>query len=131
MIRVCAGMSYALTEAMDEGHCGLPTEELLPLAVKLLEVRGELLLGGGGACGGLEGGEAEADRLQALTSVFPPANSVILISRRRGIPGVGKLLALFSSGDWNAVKWLGPSTMTMRPSPFGSEPELQPFGGSS
>jgi exodeoxyribonuclease V alpha subunit len=25
MIRVCAGISYALTEAMDEGHCGLPT----------------------------------------------------------------------------------------------------------
>ena len=26
------GISYALTEAMDEGHCGLPTEELIPLA---------------------------------------------------------------------------------------------------
>ena len=26
MIRVRAGISYALTEAMDEGHCGLPTE---------------------------------------------------------------------------------------------------------
>ena len=31
-IRVRAGISYALTEAMDEGHCGLPTEELMPLA---------------------------------------------------------------------------------------------------
>ena len=38
MIRVRAGISYALTEAMDEGHCGLPTDELLPLAEKLLEV---------------------------------------------------------------------------------------------
>src|SRR5579864_7567084 len=28
MIRVRAGISYALTDAMDEGHCGLPTEEL-------------------------------------------------------------------------------------------------------
>jgi exodeoxyribonuclease V alpha subunit len=28
----------ALTEAMDEGHCGLPTEELTPLAAELLEV---------------------------------------------------------------------------------------------
>jgi hypothetical protein len=27
MIRVRAGISYALTEAMDEGHFGLPTEE--------------------------------------------------------------------------------------------------------
>jgi exodeoxyribonuclease V alpha subunit len=38
MIRVRAGISYALTEAMDEGHCGLPTSELVPLAEKLLEV---------------------------------------------------------------------------------------------
>src|SRR6202171_3878704 len=43
MIRVRAGISYALTEAMDEGHCGLPTEELVPLAVALLEVPGELI----------------------------------------------------------------------------------------
>src|SRR3954464_2791510 len=43
MIRVRAGISYALTEAMDEGHCGLPTEELVPLAVALLEVPGELV----------------------------------------------------------------------------------------
>ena len=43
MIRVRAGISYALTEAMDEGHCGLPTEELAPLAVELLEVPKELV----------------------------------------------------------------------------------------
>ena len=35
---VRAGISYALTEAMDEGHCGLPTDQLVPLAEKLLEV---------------------------------------------------------------------------------------------
>jgi exodeoxyribonuclease V alpha subunit len=34
MVRVRAGIS----EAMDEGHCGLPTEDLMPLAGKLLEV---------------------------------------------------------------------------------------------
>jgi exodeoxyribonuclease V alpha subunit len=38
MVRVRAGISYALTEAMDEGHCGLPTGELIPLTEKLLEV---------------------------------------------------------------------------------------------
>jgi hypothetical protein len=38
IVRVRAGISYALTEAMDEGHRGLPTEELTPLAEKLLEV---------------------------------------------------------------------------------------------
>ena len=43
MIRVRAGISYALTEAMDEGHCGLPTDELVPLAEKLLEVPVELV----------------------------------------------------------------------------------------
>src|SRR3954462_2093082 len=43
IIRVRAGISFALTEAMDEGHCGLPTEELIPLAEKLLEVPQELI----------------------------------------------------------------------------------------
>jgi exodeoxyribonuclease V alpha subunit len=43
MIRVRAGISYALTEAMDEGHCGLPTNELIRLAETLLEVTGDLV----------------------------------------------------------------------------------------
>ena len=43
MIRVRAGISYALTEAMGNGHCGLPLEELIPLSVKLLEVPDELI----------------------------------------------------------------------------------------
>ncbi|MFK4531867.1 exodeoxyribonuclease V alpha subunit [Bradyrhizobium ottawaense] len=43
MIRVRAGISYGLTEAMDEGHCGLPTDELVLLAEKLLEVPVELV----------------------------------------------------------------------------------------
>ena len=32
MIRARAGISYALAEAMDEGHCGLPVDELRELA---------------------------------------------------------------------------------------------------
>ena len=44
MIRVRAGISYALTEAMDEGNCGLPTEELVTLTVELLAVPKELVL---------------------------------------------------------------------------------------
>jgi exodeoxyribonuclease V alpha subunit len=43
MIRVRAGISYALTEAMDEGHCGLPVDELVPFAEELLEVPKELV----------------------------------------------------------------------------------------
>ncbi|MBK1669537.1 ATP-dependent RecD-like DNA helicase [Rhodovibrio sodomensis] len=43
MIRVRAGISYALGEAMDEGHCGLPRADLIPLAERLLEVPAELI----------------------------------------------------------------------------------------
>jgi exodeoxyribonuclease V alpha subunit len=43
LIRVRAGISYALAEAMDEGHCGLPVEELVPLTEKLLEVPADLV----------------------------------------------------------------------------------------
>jgi exodeoxyribonuclease V alpha subunit len=38
MVRLCAGISYALTEAMGQGHCSLPVAELKDLAEKLLEV---------------------------------------------------------------------------------------------
>ena len=44
VIRLRAGISYALTEAMDEGHCGLPTDQLIPLAEELLEAPRELIL---------------------------------------------------------------------------------------
>src|SRR5512139_3018016 len=37
MIRLRAGITYALTEAMDAGHCGLPRAELLVLAEELLD----------------------------------------------------------------------------------------------
>src|SRR4051794_27036071 len=43
MVRVRAGISYALSEGMDEGHCGLPRNELVPLAAALLEVPPELV----------------------------------------------------------------------------------------
>jgi exodeoxyribonuclease V alpha subunit len=43
MIRARAGISYTLTEAVSEGHCGLPEEDLLPAAEKLLEIPTEIL----------------------------------------------------------------------------------------
>jgi exodeoxyribonuclease V alpha subunit len=43
IVRVRAGISYALSEATGQGHCGLPREELVPLAEKLLEVPAELV----------------------------------------------------------------------------------------
>ena len=43
MIRLRAGISYALNEAMNDGHCALPLTELMPLAVTLLDVSETLL----------------------------------------------------------------------------------------
>jgi len=43
MIRVRAGISYALAQALDEGQCGLPREDLLHRAEQLLDVSVELV----------------------------------------------------------------------------------------
>jgi len=43
LIRVRAGVSFALAEAMDDGHCGLPQEDLLTLTRESLEVPAELV----------------------------------------------------------------------------------------
>ena len=43
MIRIRAGIAHALTEAMDDGHCGLPAEELLPAAATLLDAPEDLV----------------------------------------------------------------------------------------
>jgi len=43
MIRVRAGISFALSEAMGNGHCGLPRADLIGLAGKLLEVPTDLI----------------------------------------------------------------------------------------
>lgn len=43
MIRARAGITYTLAEAISDGHCGLPEDELLPMAVKLLEIPDDIL----------------------------------------------------------------------------------------
>src|SRR3954465_15954816 len=43
MAPTAARISYALSEAMYVGHCGLPTAQLIPPAEKLLEVPQELI----------------------------------------------------------------------------------------
>ena len=43
MIRARAGISYTLTEAVSDGHCGLPEDELLPAAEKLLAIPADIL----------------------------------------------------------------------------------------
>jgi exodeoxyribonuclease V alpha subunit len=68
LIRVRAGISYALAEAMDDGHCGLPVEELVPLTEKLLEVSAELVETALNL--ELEGGAVVTDDLEGRRCVF-------------------------------------------------------------
>jgi exodeoxyribonuclease V alpha subunit len=42
-LRAQAGVSYALTEASSQGHCGLPYAQLVPLAVKLLDIPTDII----------------------------------------------------------------------------------------
>src|SRR5215472_14292186 len=105
--RVRAGILYALAEAMDDGHCGLPAEELVPLTQKLLEVPAELIATAldlelhdgtviaddldGRRCvflAGLYRAEREiAEKLRALTAGMPPWPS---IDAEKAIPWVEK-----------------------------------------
>ena len=107
LIRVRAGISYALAEAMDDGHCGLPAEELVARTRELLEVPAELvetalsleLQGGaviaddldGRRCvflAGLHRAEREiAEKLKALAVGKPPWP---LIDADKAIPWVEK-----------------------------------------
>jgi exodeoxyribonuclease V alpha subunit len=68
MIRVRAGISYALSEAMNEGHCGLPTDKLGPLAVELLEVPAELIEAALGL--ELQDGTVVADSVDSTPCIF-------------------------------------------------------------
>jgi exodeoxyribonuclease V alpha subunit len=68
MIRARAGISFALTEALDEGHCGLPSDDLLPLAVKLLEIPDTIILDALRL--ELDAGQVIADQVEGRACVF-------------------------------------------------------------
>jgi exodeoxyribonuclease V alpha subunit len=70
MLRARAGISYALMEAVANGDCGLPQDDLLALAEKLLEIGGPILaealrleIAGGGVI---------EDTIEGRPSVFLP-----------------------------------------------------------
>src|SRR5690242_14620416 len=67
-IWVRAGISFALAEAMDEGHCGLPTDELRTLAAELLEVPTEAV--DEALALELEAGDVVADEVDGRACVF-------------------------------------------------------------
>jgi exodeoxyribonuclease V alpha subunit len=79
MIHVRAGISYALGEAMDEGHCGLPRADLVPLDERLLEVPAELIESALGD--ELADGNVVADTVDATDCIFLPG----LYRAERGI----------------------------------------------
>lgn len=68
MVRARAGIAYALAEAMDEGHCGFPRDELVTLAEKLLEIPRALIEDA--IALELADGTVVADRLDGRDAVF-------------------------------------------------------------
>jgi exodeoxyribonuclease V alpha subunit len=68
LIRVRAGISFALAEAMDDGHCGLPYEDLLALTRELLEVPAELVKTALGL--ELQDGTVIADEVESRRCIF-------------------------------------------------------------
>ncbi len=68
LIRAQAGLIHALTEAMDEGHCGLPREDLLALSEKLLEI--PLSIIETALAMELEVGDVIADSLEGQNCIF-------------------------------------------------------------
>ncbi len=68
LIRVRAGISFALAEAMDDGHCGLPYENLIAQTQELLEVPAGLV--DTALALELEGGSVIADDVESRRCVF-------------------------------------------------------------
>ena len=93
------GLITALTDAMDEGHFGLPTDELVPLAEKLLEVRQQLI--GTALELELQEGTVIADRVGETPCVF-------LAGLRRAERRIADRLTRLASGTlpW---PWIDPA----------------------
>ena len=89
MIRVRAGISFALAEAMDDGHCGLPTEELSKLTAKLIEVPHPLIETA--LTLELEAGDLMADTVTGRPCVF-------LAGLYRAEQDIGERLRVLSAG---------------------------------
>ena len=133
MIRLRAGVSFALAEATDEGHCGLPIGELITLAKSLLEAPAEMIRTAldversGGAVIGDRVGETDcvflaglyraeqtiAERLTGLANgklPWPPINAlkaVAWIEERSGLR-LAKASAARSGWRWPARRSSSP-----------------------
>ena len=99
MIRARAGIGYALTEAMDDGHCGLPLDELVPMAELLLEIPASIVEEALGL--ELEAGDVIADEVDGRGCIFLAGlhRSERAIATRLGILQEGAaFLAVCGSG---------------------------------
>ena len=68
MIRARAGIGFTLTEAMDDGHCGLPLDDLVPVAERLLEIPASIVEQA--LTFELEAGEVVADTVGERRCIF-------------------------------------------------------------
>jgi exodeoxyribonuclease V alpha subunit len=68
MIRARAGIGFTLTEAMDDGHCGLPLDELVSMAEQLLEIPASIVEEALSL--ELEAGDVIADEVDGRSCIF-------------------------------------------------------------
>jgi len=96
LIRVRAGVSHALAEAMDKGHCGLPADELSDLTAKLIEVPAALIETA--LALELEAGAVVADTVEGRACVF-------LAALHRAEQVIAARLRVLASGrlPWPAI----------------------------
>lgn len=115
-IRMRAGVGYALTTAMDEGHCGLPVEELVALATELLDAPRPLVEEA--LAQELASGDLIGDQVDGTACVFLPG-------LYRSEQGIAARLRSLASGTlpWpaldadKAIPWVGEKTgLTLAPS---------------
>ena len=96
MIRIRAGVGFALLEATSDGHCGLPSQELLTQAADLLEAPVDLVHQA--IAQELETGTIVADRVRDTDCLFLAA----LHAAERGI--AARLRAVAASPlPWSAI----------------------------
>ncbi len=67
-IRARAGIGFILTEAMDDGHCGMPLDELVPMAEQLLEIPASIVEEALSL--ELEAGDVIADEVDGRSCIF-------------------------------------------------------------
>ncbi len=99
--RLRAGVSFALQEAMDEGHCGLPQDAIVKLAEKLLEVDSLLIE---------TAIRIELERGDIVSDTIEGARCIFLKGLHAAEQAIARLLAI-----WRPVRSGGPRSISKRP----------------